>query len=342
MAEVRFAAVTKRFDGGVPAVDSLDLLIEDGEFMVLVGPSGCGKTTALRMIAGLEVPDDGTITIGEVDVTNSAPRDRDIAMVFQNYALYPHMTVARNLGFGLRQRRTPRAEIERRVAEVSTMLQLEPLLERKPSQLSGGQRQRVAMGRALARQPRVFLLDEPLSNLDAKLRMELRAELKRVHQQVATTSIYVTHDQVEAMTLGTRIAVMYAGRLQQVGTPHEVYGSPANLFVAQFIGSPPMNILDPELLGVSGALPGSVAGIRPEALSLASDDLAAGVLDTTVEVVEPLGSETVVYAQMRERPGRVIARLAADFQRSPGEQLRLAFSRSAVHVFGADGVRTTV
>lgn len=342
MAEVRLAGVTKRFDGAVLAVDSLDLVIEDGEFMVLVGPSGCGKTTALRMIAGLEVPDEGTITIGDRDVTDRPPRDRDIAMVFQNYALYPHLTVARNLGFGLKQRRVPRAEIERRVAEVSAMLQLEPLLARKPSQLSGGQRQRVAMGRALARQPTVFLLDEPLSNLDAKLRMELRAELKRVHQRVATTSIYVTHDQVEAMTLGTRIAVLHAGRLQQVGTPHQVYGSPANLFVAQFIGSPPMNLVAPGLIDLAEGPDGRVAGIRPEAFSLPrdeGDDAGAGVLEATVEVVEPLGNETVVYARLREDAAPVIARLGPDFDRAPGEPLRLAFERSAVHLFGADGAR---
>ena len=239
--------------------------------MVLVGPSGCGKTTALRMVAGLEKPTDGEIVIGDRVVNDDQPGRRDIAMVFQNYALYPHMSVERNIGFGLRQRRMPRAQIDARVKEVSELLELGELLHRKPAQLSGGQRQRVAMGRALARHPQAFLLDEPLSNLDAKLRTQLRAELKRIHQLVPTTSIYVTHDQVEAMTLGHRIAVMAGGRIQQLGDPQDVYDRPANLFVAGFIGSPPMNLLPAAVRGgvltagtVTMPLPGA-AGRRGRA-----------------------------------------------------------------------------
>src|SRR5262249_11943 len=238
MAEVAFRGVTKVFDGKVVAVDALDHTIENGEFMVLVGPSGCGKTTALRMVAGLETPTAGKIEIGGRVVNDLSPKARDIAMVFQNYALYPHMTVEENIAFGLRRHGFPRREIAGRVREVSAMLDLHDLLRRKPSQLSGGQRQRVAMGRAIARHPHAFLLAEPLSNLDA----QLRADLKRLHQEVRTTSIYVTHDQVEATTLGERIAVMNSGRLQQVRTPREVYARPENLFVAGFIGSPPMNL----------------------------------------------------------------------------------------------------
>ncbi len=221
----------------------LSLQIEDGEFLILVGPSGCGKTTALRIVAGLEKPTSGTITIGDRVVNDVSPRDRDIAMVFQNYALYPHMTVYKNLAFGLKERKTPKPEIDRRVREAGAMLGLDDLLKRRPAQLSGGQRQRVAMGRALVREPVAFLLDEPLSNLDAKLRVQMRAELKRIHQRLGITTIYVTHDQVEAMTLGDRIVVMSAGEVQQIGKPHDVYRHPANLFVAGFIGSPPMNLL---------------------------------------------------------------------------------------------------
>ena len=225
-APITFAGVTKEFHGGTVAVDELDLSVAAGEFMILVGPSGCGKTTALRMLAGLETPTSGEIAIGEEVVNDIGPRDRDIAMVFQNYALYPHMSVYRNLAFGLKQRRTPKPEIERRVRAIAEMLGLEELLGRRPAQLSGGQRQRVAIGRALVREPRAFLLDEPLSNLDAKLRVEMRAELKRLHNQLEITTVYVTHDQVEAMTLGHRIAVMSHGKLQQVGTPAEVYDTP--------------------------------------------------------------------------------------------------------------------
>ncbi|HEY5434817.1 MAG TPA: ATP-binding cassette domain-containing protein, partial [Candidatus Limnocylindrales bacterium] len=238
MARVAFDHVTKVFAADSVAVDDLSLEVDDGEFMILVGPSGCGKTTALRMIAGLEKATAGRIRIGDAVVNQVPPRDRDIAMVFQNYALYPHMTVYDNLAFGLRERKTPKAEVQRRVREVSEMLSLAELLKRRPAQLSGGQRQRVAMGRALVREPKVFLLDEPLSNLDAKLRVQMRAELKRLHGQLGITTIYVTHDQVEAMTLGDRIAVMSAGRLQQLGAPQDVYDHPVNLFVAGFIGSP--------------------------------------------------------------------------------------------------------
>jgi len=243
MARVALRNVTKQFHGSTCALDDLSLEVPDGEFLILVGPSGCGKTTALRLIAGLEKATSGTITIGDLTVNGVSPRDRDIAMVFQNYALYPHMTVYRNLGFGLRERRTPKREVDRRVREISAVLGLDELLKRRPAQLSGGQRQRVAMGRALVREPKVFLLDEPLSNLDAKLRVQMRAELKRLHAKLGITTIYVTHDQIEAMTLADRIVVMSAGKALQIGTPQEVFQRPANLFVAGFIGSPAMNLL---------------------------------------------------------------------------------------------------
>src|SRR5438093_10284258 len=241
MANVTFDRVTKKF-GDVAAVNDLNLDIADGEFLVLVGPSGCGKSTALRMIAGLEEITSGMLKIGDRVVNDLAPKDRDVAMVFQSYALYPHMSVRDNLAFGLKLRKVPRAEIERRVNETGKLLELSPLLDRKPKQLSGGQRQRVALGRAIVREPKVFLMDEPLSNLDAKLRVQTRAEILRLHRRLGATMIYVTHDQVEAMTMGDRIAVMRDGLLQQAGTPQDLYSSPANLFVAGFIGSPAMNL----------------------------------------------------------------------------------------------------
>ena len=247
MAGITLDGVTKRFSAEVTAVDDVSLEIGDGEFMVLVGPSGCGKSTLLRMIAGLEEVTDGRIDIGDAEVTDLPPKDRDIAMVFQNYALYPHMTVEQNLGFGLKLRKTPKAEIRRRVSEVASILGLEDLLKRKPAALSGGQRQRVAMGRAMVREPQAFLMDEPLSNLDAKLRVQMRAELARLRDRLKTTTVYVTHDQVEAMTLGDRVAVMRDGLLQQVDTPQTLYRNPANLFVAAFIGSPSMNLVEAEI-----------------------------------------------------------------------------------------------
>jgi sn-glycerol 3-phosphate transport system ATP-binding protein len=358
VATVEFRSVTKRF-GDVVAVDALSLAIADGEFMVVVGPSGCGKTTALRMVAGLERPTEGEIVIGDRVVNADAPGRRDIAMVFQNYALYPHMSVERNIGFGLRQRRMPRAQIAARVREVSALLELDELLGRRPAQLSGGQRQRVAMGRALARHPRAFLLDEPLSNLDAKLRMQLRAELKRIHQLVPTTSIYVTHDQVEAMTLGDRIAVMADGRIQQLGVPEDLYDRPANLFVAGFIGSPPMNLL-PGSVRSGVATAGSVTmpcpgvadgdvvlGVRPERLlpGGGDDDPRPG-LDMLVEVVEPLGSEVIVHGSLAGAEpaaqvvvstayGPITARLEPGARPPVGAPVRLVFDPAAAHVFDA-------
>ena len=249
MAEIRLEQVGKVYDGDVRAVDDVSLTIGSGEFMVLVGPSGCGKSTLLRMIAGLEEVTEGDIWIGEREVARLAPRDRDIAMVFQNYALYPHMTVAKNLGYGLKVRKTPKAEIERRVVEVARLLGLEELLQRRPGALSGGQRQRVAMGRAIVREPQAFLMDEPLSNLDAKLRVDMRAELARLHDRLGITTVYVTHDQVEAMTLGSRVAVMRDGTVQQVDTPQTLYREPINLFVAAFIGSPSMNLVEAQVVG---------------------------------------------------------------------------------------------
>jgi multiple sugar transport system ATP-binding protein len=300
MAQITLDQVTKEFSGGVRAVDAVDLTIGSGEFLVLVGPSGCGKSTLLRMIAGLEEVSGGRITIGERDVTNLSPRDRDIAMVFQNYALYPHYTVAKNLAYGLRVRRTSKEEINRRVAEVARMLGLEDLLQRRPSALSGGQRQRVAMGRAIVREPAAFLMDEPLSNLDAKLRVDMRAQLARLHAELGVTTVYVTHDQVEAMTLGQRVAVMRDGRVQQVDTPQNLYRRPANLFVAAFIGSPPMNLVEADVddgrvsfAGIALPAPGNVnghviVGIRPQDLAVSDD----GELTVEPAVVEDLGSAT--------------------------------------------------
>jgi multiple sugar transport system ATP-binding protein len=303
VADVNLAHVGKSF-GDVSVIDDLNLTVDDGELMVLVGPSGCGKSTALRMIAGLEDVTAGTISIGGRVVNELAPKDRDIAMVFQNYALYPHMSVRQNLEFGLRMRRAPRGEIDSRVGRAANILGIAPLLDRKPKDLSGGQRQRVAVGRAIVRQPAVFLFDEPLSNLDAKLRVQMRAEITRLQQDLGTTSVYVTHDQVEAMTMGHRIAVMRAGKLQQVGTPLEVYDRPANVFVAQFIGTPPMNlvqaaVVDSTLRASSFVLPlpfpleagrNVVIGIRPEHLG------RGDAISARVDMVEPIGHESIVYA----------------------------------------------
>ena len=307
MGEIVLDSVKKVFEGGVQAVDEVSLTIDDGEFMVLVGPSGCGKSTVLRMIAGLEDVTEGTISIGGRDVTRLQPRDRDIAMVFQNYALYPHMSVRDNMGYGLKVRRMPKNEIQRKVETVAKILGLEPFLNRKPAALSGGQRQRVAMGRAMVREPAAFLMDEPLSNLDAKLRVDMRAELSRLHHRLGTTTVYVTHDQVEAMTLGTRVAVLRDGRLQQVDAPQNLYREPANLFVAAFIGSPSMNLIegtvsDGRVSFGQYAMPlapdrrpvqdGTVIlGIRPDAFEDA--DFASGDLPTIeveVAVLEELGS----------------------------------------------------
>jgi multiple sugar transport system ATP-binding protein len=304
---VRVEHVTKVFDGGVKAVDDVDLEIADGEFMVLVGPSGCGKTTLLRMIAGLEQVSSGRVILGGDDVTDRSPRERDIAMVFQNYALYPHMTVGENLGFALKLRKISKGERARRVGEVAAKLGLEQLLSRKPGELSGGQRQRVAMGRAMVREPKAFLMDEPLSNLDAKLRVSMRGELARLHDRVGVTTIYVTHDQIEAMTLGQRVAVLRDGVLQQVDTPQTLFRRPANLFVAAFIGSPSMNLVEADVgdgfvrfAGYELPLPPGkelsgrlIAGIRPtDFADAASADLALPRLVVTPEVIEDLGSET--------------------------------------------------
>ena len=319
MAGVRLDHIVKRF-GDNTVIDDLSLDVCDHKFMVLVGPSGCGKSTVLRMVAGLEEVSAGTISIGDLVVNDVPPKERDVAMVFQSYALYPHMTVRQNLEFGLKIRSTPRAERERLVAEAALMLGLTPYLERKPKQLSGGQRQRVAVGRALVRKPSVFLFDEPLSNLDAKLRVQMRAEIKKLQQRLGTTTIYVTHDQVEAMTMGSRIAVLRDGRLQQVGAPLEVYARPANAFVAQFIGTPPMNFVTGRLadagsrivaatyaLPVPAALRAAtagrdglevLAGIRPEHVFGPGRQACAeeARVEVVVEVVETLGNEVVVHA----------------------------------------------
>ncbi|HST26036.1 MAG TPA: sn-glycerol-3-phosphate ABC transporter ATP-binding protein UgpC [Gaiellaceae bacterium] len=367
MAEIRLQNVTKLFAGGVAAVDDVSLDIADGEFLVLVGPSGCGKSTLLRSIAGLEEVTAGRIEIGGVDVTELAPRRRDIAMVFQTYALYPHMSVKQNLAYGLKVRRTPKPEIERRVVEVAKLLGLEGLLDRRPAQLSGGQRQRVAMGRAIAREPKAFLMDEPLSNLDAKLRVGMRSSLQQLHSRLGVTTVYVTHDQVEAMTLGQRVAVMREGHLLQVDEPQRLYQEPRDLFVAAFIGSPAMNLVQASVSGgevvfgryrlpVRTSIPDGrvVLGIRPESFedsAFAPADLPR--LDVTVEVLEELGSDAHVFfpvdapritAEMleasqedatllAEEQSLFTARVDARTQARVGQPLQLAVDPARFHFF---------
>jgi multiple sugar transport system ATP-binding protein len=357
VAEILLRGVTKRF-GEVTVVDRLDLAVRNGEFLVLVGPSGCGKTSVLRMIAGLEALTEGEVRIGGRVVNALAPKERDVAMVFQNYALYPHMTVRENLEFGLRMRKTPSPEIARLVNEAALILDLGSMLERKPRQLSGGQQQRVALGRALVRKPSAFLFDEPLSNLDARLRVQMRAEIMRLHARLPTTSVYVTHDQVEAMTMGDRIAVMMEGRIHQIGAPLEVYEHPANTFVAQFIGTPSMNLLPvavspggEELSGEAFTLPvppalasrvsgfegrGLLVGIRPESLSLsefgAAASTSAGVA-ATVEFVETLGHDMIIHTRMGDRA--LLAKCAARRPPAVGEVVRLAVALSEISLFDA-------
>ncbi len=344
MAVVRFADVGKTF-GSVEAVRSLSLDIADAEFMVLVGPSGSGKTTALRMLAGLEAITSGAVYIGDREVNRIAPRERDIAMVFQDYALYPQMTVFDNLAFGLRRRKVAKAEIDRRVGEAASVLGLEPLLERRPGQLSGGQAQRVALGRALVREPQVFLMDEPLSNLDAKLRTQTRGEIRRLQQEVRTTTVYVTHDQVEAMTMGDRIAVMNEGVLEQVGSPEELYERPANRFVAGFIGSPAMSFFEASFadgrlraeeidLSVNGAeLPSSVVvGVRPEHVRPWRDGLI-GPLKGRVTFVEALGRETFVGVDVGS--SRLVVFEEGRATRDVGETIEFGLVPSGLRYFDA-------
>ncbi len=355
MAQVNLENVWKQFDS-VVAVRDVSLTINDKEFVVLVGPSGCGKSTTLRMVAGLEEITEGTIKIGERVVNDVPPKDRDIAMVFQNYALYPHMSVYDNMAFGLKLRKFPKAEIEQRVQEAAEILGIQELLERKPRALSGGQRQRVAVGRAIVRKPQVFLFDEPLSNLDAKLRVAMRAELKKLHDRLQATMIYVTHDQVEAMTMGDRIVIMKDGLIQQVGAPLEVYAHPQNQFVAGFIGSPSMNFIpctvsskDGQLFftnpGLNLVVPSSRAkalaayagkpvtmGVRPEELREATpQDPANTVFDAMVEVVEPIGHE--IYLDVKAGPVELIARVSPDTPAKVGQKIKLAATVEKLHAF---------
>ncbi len=349
MAEIRLEQVRKAY-GGVVAVHGVDLTIRDGEFVVFLGPSGCGKSTTLRMIAGLEEVTSGTIRIGARDVTQLEPKDRNIAMVFQNYALYPHKTIYDNLAFGLRMRKMDRAEIDVRVQKAARMLGLEDYLARKPKQLSGGQMQRVALGRALVREPDVFLLDEPLSNLDAKLRVRMREEIARLHQEVGTSMVYVTHDQVEAMTLANRIVIMRDGHVQQIGAPLEVYDRPANLFVAGFIGSPEMNLIEGRIADsnfVAGGLrvalpPGTPAsdeitlGIRPEHIALSGEDDGAATF--TVRVIEQLGAQTLCVGEAGGERVRILVDRVDSW--SPGQRIGIRFPAAKLHLFAkSDGRR---
>ena len=359
MANVQIQDVGKAY-GHVSVMNKVSVDIKDGEFVILVGPSGCGKSTLLRMIAGLERITSGEILIGPKVVNDVPPKERDIAMVFQSYALYPHMTVAENMGFSLKLSGTPKPEIDKRVKSAADILNLTPLLERLPKDMSGGQRQRVAMGRAIVRNPQVFLFDEPLSNLDAKLRVQMRAEIKALHQRLKVTTVYVTHDQVEAMTMADRIVVMNAGHVEQVGTPLELYDRPANLMVAAFIGSPSMNLIEGRLIStpagpafrttkgaelpVPAAVPASaqgrdlVLGIRPEHCSIASGEDGRGVIHTTVKVVEPTGSETELLVDVQGEALTCV--FHARFDSAPGSPLRLKLETEQMHLFDkATGLR---
>ncbi len=361
MPAVSLAHLTKRFGADAPALDDLSLDVAPGEFLVLLGPSGCGKTTVLRLIAGLEEPSGGEIAIDGVRVNDLPPKDRDVAMVFQNYALYPHLSVRENIAFPLVMRRTPKAEARRRVEEVAAALELTPLLARRPAQLSGGERQRVALGRAIVRQPKVFLFDEPLSNLDAKLRVQMRAELVRLHRRLGATMVYVTHDQVEAMTMGQRIAILHRGVLQQVGTPAEIYALPANVFVAAFIGAPGMNVLDATARPrTDGGAPTAAheridaqthgrtdaqahgraevhsIGFRPEDARLVAAD--AGDFAGSVAVVEPLGPEALVHVKL-DAGETAVARVREGRVPAVDERIGLAVPPAKMHAFGADGRR---
>ena len=356
MAIVRLEHVWKRFDNDVVAVRDVSLEARDGEFLVLVGPSGCGKSTVLRMVAGLEEISGGAVYIDDRRVNDVPARNRDIAMVFQNYALYPHMTVADNMAFALRLRGVPKQEVRRRVENAAEILDIKPYLNRRPKQLSGGQRQRVALGRAIVREPKAFLMDEPLSNLDAKLRVQTRAEIVKLHQRIGTTTIYVTHDQVEAMTMGNRIAVLRDGVLQQIDTPRRLFDHPVNAFVAGFIGSPAMNLIRMRVLGDGGGIALQredvriaapprharalgpyrdreiIVGLRPDALTdhRPSDEHAVRV-PATVEVVELLGSEAYVYALLGGQT--LIGRVAPAFEHTPGDAVQLWANLDAMHLF---------
>jgi multiple sugar transport system ATP-binding protein len=334
MAPISYKHVTKRFDDAI-AVNDLSIDVSDGEFLVLVGPSGCGKTTALRMLAGLEDVSDGRILIGDRVVNNVAPGKRDIAMVFQSYALYPHMTVYDNLAFGLKNFDVPKREIDRRVREAADILELGNFLKRKPKQLSGGQRQRVALGRAIVREPAAFLMDEPLSNLDAALRVQTRAEILKLQNRLQTTTIYVTHDQVEAMTMGDRIAVMNLGVLQQIGSPEHLYTNPANTFVATFIGSPAMNLLPSEALGAGVGGMGRLIGFRPEDVEVANGRTGNSAnYEATVEVVQYLGDEQLAYLRLGE--DEVVAKLPIEAQLEQGRRQTFLVPLRKIHLFDAE------
>ena len=363
MASLSLKHIYKRYPGGVEAVSDFCLEVKDKEFIIFVGPSGCGKSTTLRMIAGLEEITDGELFIGDKLVNDVAPKDRDIAMVFQNYALYPHMTVFENMSFGLKLRKTPKAEIKRRVEEAARILDIEHLLDRRPKALSGGQKQRVALGRAIVRNPKVFLLDEPLSNLDAKLRAAMRSELTKLHKKLETTFVYVTHDQVEAMTMATRIVVMKDGKIQQVDTPQNLYDKPNRVFVAGFIGTPQMNFIDAtltkegndvyvEFQGNKMKLPAEkanapelkdyigkevIVGIRPECIHdepMYISQFAESSIDTYVEVTELMGSEIYLYIKTGEQ--NLIARVSSRSQARAGDTIKVAFDVTRMHIFDKD------